>query len=151
MKRWINKGSSQLPVKIKQIERCYCAKYVCDLCILTDAGWSEQPVQIYYVKTPSEPHFPHYFGVFVKNGVAVLTCAASAAGVKMFAVEAEDGEIIFSRYRHDYRQSKDGTAFIDGGRDYSRYGGGTPLNLILVDGTLRIIGDDDVLENVDVR
>lgn len=33
------------------------------------------------------------------------------------------GEIIFSRARHDYRTTKDGKCFIDGGFDYARCGG----------------------------
>jgi hypothetical protein len=36
-------------------------------------------------------------------------------------IEAE-GEVIYSRYRHDYRSGVNGT-FVDGGRDYFRYGG----------------------------
>lgn len=32
-------------------------------------------------------------------------------------------EILYSRSRHDFRESSDKSVFIDGGRDYSRIGG----------------------------
>jgi hypothetical protein len=52
----------------------------------------------------------------------MITNAISAFEHPMLGVVADDGEVIVSGYRHDYRRSKDGTVFIDGGRDYTRYG-----------------------------
>lgn len=34
------------------------------------------------------------------------------------------GDQIWSRHRHDFRQCTCGKTFVDGGRDYLRYGGG---------------------------
>ena len=47
---------------------------------------------------------------------------------------AKNGDIIYSQYRHDYVKSEDDSVFIDGGRDYTRSGGGKFV-------TLRIIKD----------
>lgn len=63
----------------------------------------------------------------------LYTTASSAFGSKLWIADgsfiedqeivgviADDSEVIFSRYRHDYRTSTDGSVFIDGGRAYTR-------------------------------
>jgi hypothetical protein len=35
-------------------------------------------------------------------------------------IVAENGDIIYSRFRHDYRTSEDKSVSIDGGREYTR-------------------------------
>jgi hypothetical protein len=52
----------------------------------------------------------------------MITNAMSAFEHPILGAVADDGEIVVSGYRHDYRRSKDGTVFIDGGRDYTKYG-----------------------------
>jgi hypothetical protein len=44
---------------------------------------------------------------------------------------------VVSGYRHDYRTSSDGSAFIDGGRDYTRTNR-KPIELTMVDGELKV-------------
>jgi len=46
----------------------------------------------------------------------------SATEGHIVGVKAFNNEVIYSRYRHDYRMSSDKTVFIDGGRDYLRSG-----------------------------
>jgi hypothetical protein len=48
-----------------------------------------------------------------------ITSGACVEDLEIAAVES-GGEIIFSRFRHDYRMTVDGQAMIDGGRDYTR-------------------------------
>lgn len=110
---------------IKKIEDYYGGKYIGYFCVRgSNGGWSEMPVDVFYQPNPdvSKGH-SNYFGMFrdAANRV-MITNAQSAFEHPMLAIVAKDGEIVFSRYRHDYRVSKDGTVFIDGGRDYSRYG-----------------------------
>ena len=112
---------------IKTIEDHYGGKFVGSFCIKrTDGSWNDTPVDVFYQPNPdfSKGH-THYFGMFrhpLTNHV-MITNAMSAFEHPMLGVVADDGEIIVSGYRHDYRRSKDGTVFIDGGRDYTRYGG----------------------------
>jgi hypothetical protein len=49
-------------------------------------------------------------------------------------------DIIYSRYRHDYREYNG--AMVDGGRDYFRWGGdtGVPVKLQVVKDELVIVG-----------
>jgi hypothetical protein len=50
-----------------------------------------------------------------------ITDAASAFSEPMTGSLCDDGEVIVSRYRHDYVEKKG--AMIDGGRDYVRTAG----------------------------
>jgi hypothetical protein len=36
----------------------------------------------------------------------------------MTGIVADNGEVIYSRYRHDFVYSTDRSVFVDGGRDY---------------------------------
>ena len=60
------------------------------------------------------------------------------------AAVADDGEIIYSKYRHDYNVSKDKSVFIDGGRDYTRGGVGKYITLKVIDGEFYQLEDEDL-------
>ena len=49
--------------------------------------------------------------------------ASSAFSEPISAVEAENGDILYSCHAHDYVKSSDNSATIDGGRSYTRYSG----------------------------
>ena len=52
----------------------------------------------------------------------------------------DDDEVIYSRYRHDYRVGKTGI-MIDGGRDYIRSSNADPdkyVNLVIREGVLEV-------------
>jgi hypothetical protein len=104
---------------IRKIEENYGAKFMGYWAIKTQNGWSETPVDVFYQPNPdtSKGH-THYFGMYEKDGVAWICDASSAFAEPIIGIMAEDGEVLVSRYRHDYRE-KDGV-MIDGGRDYVR-------------------------------
>jgi hypothetical protein len=111
---------------IKKIEDYYGGRFVGSFCTKrTDGSWNDEPVDVFYQPNPdfSKGH-THYFGMFRNSltGHVMITNAISAFEHPMLGAIADDGEVIVSGYRHDYRRSKDGTVFIDGGRDYTRYG-----------------------------
>jgi len=116
---WINRGAQYYFININEIEKKYSAKYVGDFCIKTKYDtWSEQPVSVFWVEQPSDPSYSNYFGIYTVNGVIFITNALSATEGYWDGIVADDGEIIYSRYRHDFRQSNDKTVIVDGGRDY---------------------------------
>jgi len=41
-------------------------------------------------------------------------------------------EIVWSRHRHDFRHCPCGKSFVDGGRDYTRYGGELMPRLVTI-------------------
>ena len=115
-----NKGT-QLPIKVDAVEQKYNAKYVGDFCLKTaSGGWTESPVAIFWQETPPVKGYSHYFGLFFQDGKIMITDGASAFHDKISGIVADNGEVIFSRYRHDFHYSTDNSVAVDGGRDYMR-------------------------------
>lgn len=109
---------------IKKIEQLRSAKYVCETCVRTsypDGPWADQPVALFYGSEIHPDSNSRYFGVYLNQEDKIfITNGQSAVDEPITGIIADDGEIIYSRYRHDFRRSKDGSVFIDGGRDYYR-------------------------------
>ena len=123
-------------IDIKILENAYKAKYVCETSIKTNGTWTENPVAIFHTKKP-HPKGSDYLGIYYHKGLLMVTNAITATETTITGIKANDGEIIYSRCRHDYRESSDGSVFIDGGRDYTRHSGGELVELKIIDGELR--------------
>lgn len=124
------------PFSITKVEEKYDAEFVGMFCVKTYGdNWSETPLSIFYQKKPPVEGYSNYFGLFVNsNGSAVITSGQSAIDPIIWGAVAHDGEIIYSSHRHDYRISKDGTAMIDGGRDYVKSSQSELIPMKIVDG-----------------
>lgn len=150
MKQFImgHNNTSYHPIKIDVIEEEYKAKFIGDFALKTkDGGWSDFPIAIFYTPNPdTEKGHSHYFGVWASNKTSIhptpsiyITNGESAFSQPIVGVIADNGEIIFSRFRHDYHTSQDGSAWIDGGREYVRTNKpDTLVQLIIVDDHLEI-------------
>lgn len=105
---------------IELIEEKYNAKYLGYWATQRPrGGWNDQPVDVFYQPNPdTEKGHTHYFGMFLQNNTLCITDASSAFSEPMTGIICEDGEVIVSRFRHDYIQK--GDRMIDGGRDYTR-------------------------------
>lgn len=134
---------------IAKIEKMKNAVFVCDTCLrAAGGGWVNDSVAIFWNRDPANipPGGSAYFGLFMKyrgpgeDTALMITNAISAVEEPITGVVAANGDIIYSRYRHDYRHSPDGTAMVDGGRDYFRTGpvGIGTVTLQIVDGELKI-------------
>lgn len=133
--QWINKGPQSVHLNIEAIEKAYKAFYVADLCLKSESGvWTQTPFSVFWQSERPKPEFSHYFGVGTNTNGAYIVTGKSVEDTEWSAAEAENGEIIFSRFRHDNRVSSDGTAMVDGGRDYFRYRGKSR--------TIKLIGSD---------
>lgn len=112
---WITRDS------IKKIEDIKGAKYMGYWCTKHSKGfWNEQPVDVFYQPNPDlEQGHSHYFGIFLLNDSVFICDATSAFSETIGGIMCEDGEVLVSRYRHDY-VTKEGGYMIDGGRDYLR-------------------------------
>ena len=123
---WINLGEPYWRrLNIPRFEKAYGVAYIGDFCIKDrDGRWTEQPVAVFYNAEPdlSKGH-KHYLGAFIRDDAVFLCDATVVSEVEWNGVIAESGEILISTYRHDYRQSEDGTAMVDGGQDYCRMRG----------------------------
>jgi hypothetical protein len=120
---------------IARIENNYHVKYVGVFCLGDGKQWRNDPIDIFYQPNPNvELGHSNYMGYFISNGHGYLTNGAGAVvGVTFDAAVAKDGEIIYSSYRHDCQVSADGTAWIDGGRDYTRRGECAMTQFIVVE------------------
>lgn len=126
------------PEGIAKIEKMKNAVYVCETCLRSPrGGWNNEPVAIFWNKDPAnipEGGSP-WFGMFYRHHewskpVLYITNAISAVETPITGIVAKNGDVIYSRYRHDYRGSPDGSVWIDGGRNYVHSG---PIGLGMVE------------------
>ena len=146
------------PEQLAKIEAHYSAKYVCETCIKTKSGaWANTSVSILYQddlsKVPAGGS--QWFGLFFKKESPdpdsptrlFIVNALSAVDQDIEGIVAANGDVIYSRYRHDYRHSPDESVWIDGGRDYTRFGfhnvidpeGGAFVTLRIVEDKLTVV------------
>lgn len=129
----VNTRSSFLSHKaIEAVEEKYNAKYVLETDLLAKdkhsgvTFWANKPAAIFYTEK-AHPEGSNYFALYMEYNMdgtktpMITDGLPSIKDVVFAGIEAE-GEVVYSRYRHDYREHKNG-AFVDGGRDYFRYGG----------------------------
>ena len=130
---------------IRKIEEKYGAKYMGYWCTKSPSGnWNESPVDVFYVENPdtSKGH-TNYFGMFVRDESVYITEASTAFSEPIAGIPTDDGEVIVSRYRHDYVTR--GDRMIDGGRDYTR-SSMHPTVRITVDGDQFVIAEREEIE-----
>lgn len=130
-------------VDIAQVEAKYNAHYVFESPTRSPAGdWYDTPALIFYCKE-AHPRGSNYFALFPRDGNWFISDGISATCAKdgIAAVRADNGDIIYSHWRHDFNTSTDGSVSIDGGRDYTRVMASKLANrsviLEVVDGVLQ--------------
>lgn len=131
----IDTGRADAICDIAKVEAKYKANWVGQMPLRTkDGQWSDSPADVYWQKIPPILGYSQYFALFINQGVLYITSGAAAVEGTFYAVVADDGEVIYSRCRHDYRESSDGSVTIDGGRDYCRTSVTKAIQLKIVDG-----------------
>lgn len=116
---------SEVLTNIDSVEQRYGGTYIGDFCLkLKNGNWSDNPAAIFYQPNPKiEFGHTHLFAIVNLFDGSYITCGDSAFSEPIAGIIADDGEVIYSRFRHDYRTSADNSVFIDGGRDYCRHSG----------------------------
>lgn len=117
---------------IDKVEKIKNAKFVCEVAVrLKGDSWSEDPLAIFWQEKPPVEGYSNYFGLFQqvtlgedgpKYGALYITSGQGAVDDILTGIIADNGDVVYSAYRHDYRTSPDGSVWIDGGRDYVRHG-----------------------------
>ena len=128
------------PDGIAKVENMYNAKYVFESCLKTkNGGWCNFPVAIFYTEE-AHPQGSNYFGLYCTDSGDFMITNGISATEPFDALQVGD-DIIYSRYRHDYREHKG--AMVDGGRDYFKRSAdrGTPVKLQVVGDHLEIVND----------
>lgn len=141
----VDRCQSDCPFKIAEVEAKYNAKFVGMLPGKDrDGNWALDPLAVFWQPVPPKPGYSNYMGLLVRNGTTYITSGASAVEGIITGAVADDGEIIYSNCRWDMHHSKDGSVWIDGGRDYTRTGSGRLISMVIVDGDFY-----EVLDSVD--
>jgi hypothetical protein len=123
---------------IKTIERMKSATYVCDTELPTNGA---VPVlcSIFYGDEAHPVSGSHYFAMFYDFDKRLMITNGSFVENQSFTgVVADDNSVIYSRHRHDYRTSGDGSVFVDGGRDYIRTNASRTVELVIKGATLHV-------------
>lgn len=132
----LNTGRDHAICHIHKIEKKYNASWVGQLPLKTkDGSWSvDNCGDVYYQENPPNG-YSNYFALIMQYGTLYITSGLSGVEGIINGIIADNGEIIYSRYRHDYRESEDGSVFIDGGRDYVKFSSSNKLvQLKIIDG-----------------
>lgn len=136
----LNECSFLKPDGIAKVEEMYNAKYVFESCLKTRVGgWSNFPVAIFYTETP-HPQGSNYFGLYSNDFGDIMITNGISATESFDALQVGD-DIIYSRYRHDYREHNG--AMVDGGRDYFKRSAdvGKAVKLRVVKDKLELVDD----------
>lgn len=140
LKYTINHGEPYWDLAIPRIERERNCTYVGEFCINQGSGWTVNPVAIFYQEEPPVAGYSNYFGIYFSDHYAYITSGQSAVDTEIIGVVAHNMEVIYSRYRHDYRISTDGTVMIDGGRDYTKTNASKLVRMKIIKDRLTILG-----------
>lgn len=113
------------PEQIKIIEDKYNGKYVFESAIKAKGGgWTDRAFAIFYTEE-AHPEGSNYFAIgYDYTGDMIITNGINAT--EEFRGIEFKGEVYYSRHRHDCRSFPNGL-FVDGGRDYTRFGGSVAL------------------------
>lgn len=120
--------------EIRLIEKHYNVKYVVEIAAkLKNGQWSDTPAAVFY-QNNKHPTGSNYLGIFndPSNNNWILFDALPTISQPWTGAINKDGQVIFSRYRHDFRESPAKDFAIDGGRDYVRIVGDNPENVMMV-------------------
>jgi hypothetical protein len=100
---------------------------------------------VFWCPKPREGFSNQYFGISTRSGKAMIYNADKVAeGIWEGLLHVPSGEVIFSRYRHDFREFSFGGPAVDGGRDYMRIIGNLTsdykqVQLRCVDGKFQVV------------
>lgn len=126
--------------QISIIENTRNAKYVCA------TEHKDRSVEVFYSDKPHPVSGSRYFALYYSgdDNTLMITDGSFVESQEIEGVATVDGEIVFSRHRHDYRSSRDGSVFIDGGRSYTRTNvldASRRVSLMVRDGALQVKGE----------
>ena len=130
------------PKLYEHFEKKYNAKFICEHCLNTKMGWTNFPVLFFYAEEKHLVSNSNYFAIY-KNEFTdkwIIKSGQEIVGRDIPAIIANNGDIIYSRFRHDYQESKDESVIIDGGMDYIRTSGQEIIYL-------NVIGDELVVKD----
>ena len=104
---------------IKKVEELYSEKDGVPVKHVCTTEFGDSIVDIFYRDTPHPKFGNRYFAVLFRDNVPYIANADEVEKLTFGLVQNDDGDMEYSRSRHDYKKFKNGN-MIDGGRDYIR-------------------------------
>lgn len=142
------------------------ARHVGQFALKTREDYTDFAVDVFYQPNPNrELGYDNYFAIYKKDGKAYITSAAGIRDMVFSGVADCDGNVLYARYRHDFRSTKDGDIMVDGGMWLKCHDPGPlfnkyymmgrtlgsvrilPMSLIVVDGHVFEVEKEDLREN----
>ena len=128
---------------IEKAEEHFNAKFVCESPLKEGAGWRDYSSLIFYNEI-AHPQGSNYLAIsYVMSGdgkVDLVVSDGISATLEDFTGIVDGDEVIYSRFRHDYRVGKTGV-MIDGGRDYVRPSNGHLVIMRIINDKLEIVNE----------
>lgn len=107
---------------ISQVEKLYSEKDGVQIKHVCTTEFGDSIVDVFYRDTPHPKFGNRYFAVLFRDNVPYIANADEVEKLTFGLVQNDDGDMEYSRSRHDYKEFKNGN-MIDGGRDYIRSSG----------------------------
>ena len=107
---------------IKKVEELYSEKDGVTVKHVCTTEFGDSIVDVFYRDTPHPKFGNRYFAVLFRDNVPYIANADEIENLTFGLVQNDDGDMEYSRSRHDYKKFKNGN-MIDGGRDYIRSSG----------------------------
>jgi len=107
---------------INKVEELYSEKDGVPVKHVCTTEFGDSIVDVFYRDTPHPKFGNRYFAVLFRDNVPYIANADEVEKLTFGLVQNDDGDMEYSRSRHDYKEFKNGN-MIDGGRDYIRSSG----------------------------
>jgi len=107
---------------IKKVEELYSEKDGVPVKHVCTTEFGDSIVDVFYRDTPHPKFGNKYFAVLFRDNVPYIANADEVENLTFGLVQNDNGDMEYSRSRHDYKKFKNGN-MIDGGRDYIRSSG----------------------------
>jgi len=104
---------------IKKVEELYSEKDGVPIKHVCTTEFGDSIRDVFYRDTPHPKFGNRYFAVLFRDDVPYIANADEVEKLTFGLVQNDNGDMEYSRSRHDYKQFKNGN-MIDGGRDYIR-------------------------------
>lgn len=124
--------------KITQAEKIYSEKDGVPVKHVCTTEFGDAIADIFYRETPHPKFGNRYFCLFFRGDDLYVANADSIENLSFGMVENDDGDLEYSRSRHDYKSFNNGN-MIDGGRDYIRSSGKVKIYVVR-DGVMTTFG-----------
>lgn len=129
---------------IRKIEKLRSCRYVCEWNTIDKGGdILDTPVLLFW-NDVAHPQGSNWMALYRSSNDWYVKDGITTSRLPIQCVVSNDKQVLFSKYRHDFRSSQDGSVTIDGGREYTRMLGNIRCErvwLLPQQGKLTIIDD----------